>query len=157
MTAEADIAAIIAGFLSDQSNNTSAVIGYAVIGDMIIGNIGTSTNYGALGTSIFIDYMPPTPDNCIGVFGYAGQPPEHMHEPGGIGKPGIQIRVRNTSAATGRALIETIFTELDGIVNQNLLGTYYLAIWANQSPEPLGKDENGRAEFVQNFTTWYRR
>ena len=154
MTAEADIAANIATFLADQSNNTTAVIGYAKVGNMIIGNVGTGTDYGS---TIYVDYKPPTPDNVICVFGYAGMAPEWTHDTKGTGRPGVQVWVRNTVAATGRTLIETIMLELDGIVNSTLSGTFYEGIFALQHPEPMGRDENGRSEFAVNFSTRYRR
>lgn len=154
MTAEADIAATIATFISDQSNNTTSVIGYAIIGDMIIGDLGTGTSYGS---NVYVDYKPPTPDNIVSVFGYAGQPPEHTSDTKGIGKPSVQVWVRNTSASTARSQIESIMTELDGLVNVTLGSTYYLGIFANQSPEPMGNDELGRTEFAVNFSVQYRR
>jgi hypothetical protein len=154
MTVEADIAATIATFISDQANNTTCIIGYAIIGDMIIGDLGTGTNYGS---NVFVDYKPPTPDNIVSVFGYAGQAPVHTTDHQELGKPSIQVWVRNTSAATARSQIESIMAELDGLANVTLGGTYYLGIFANQSPEPMGKDELGRSEFAVNFSVNYRR
>lgn len=154
MTAESDIAADIATFLADQSGNHTSVVGYAVAGDMIVGNIGTGTNYGS---TIYVDYKPPTPDNVICVFGYAGRAPDWTHDSRGHGRPGVQVWVRHTSAATGRTLIEEIFNELDGITNTTLSDVYYEGIFANQHPEPMGRDENGRAEFAVNFSVMYRR
>lgn len=153
MTAEYDLAY----FLSDQSNNHTSVFGYAIFGDMIFGEIGSGTDYGTLGTNIFVDTKPATPDNLISVFGYAGRAPRQTHSCDGEGLPGVQVWVRNTSAATGRSTIENIFNELDGLTNVTINGTYYLGIFANQHPEPMGKDENGRSEFSVNFSVIYRR
>jgi hypothetical protein len=112
---------------------------------------------GTVGTNIFVNYKPPTTDNIISVFGYAGQPPERTHDTSGNDHPGIQVWVRNTSAATARTTIESVYNALDGITNTTLSGTFYLGIFANQSPEMMGRDENGRTEFVVNFTVTKRR
>ncbi len=153
MTAEGDLAY----FLSDQSNNHTAVFDYATFDDMIFDEIGTGTDYGTLGTNIFVNTKPATPDNLISVFGYAGRAPSVVHDCDGEGRPGVQVWVRNTSAATARSTIESIFGELDGLTNITINGTYYLGIFANQHPEPMGKDENGRSEFSVNFSVIYRR
>lgn len=153
MTAENDIAV----FLSEQSDNHTAIFDYAVFDEMIFDVVGSGTDYGTIGEDIFVDYKPADPDNVICVFGYAGLTPRHTHQGDGEGRPGVQVWVRNTSAATGRALIESIFTDLDGISNMTINGTYYLGIFANQHPEPMGKDDNGRAEFACNFSVINRR
>lgn len=112
---------------------------------------------GTVGTNIFVNTKPSTPDNLIAVFGYAGQPLERTHDTSGNDHPGIQVWVRNTSAGTARTNIEKVYNNLDGITNTTLTSTFYLGIWANQSPEPMGQDENGRTEFVVNFSTTKRR
>ena len=112
---------------------------------------------GTVGTSIFVNIKPATPDNLIAVFVYAGQAPERTHDTSGNARPGIQVWVRNTSAGTCRSKIETVFNCLDGITNTTLTGTFFEGIMANQSPEPMGQDENGRSEFVVNFSTIIRR
>ncbi len=116
-----------------------------------------SAGLGALGTSIFVNVKPATPDNLISVFGYAGSPPERTHDTSGNARPGIQVWVRDTSAGTGRTRIESIFNLLDGIANTSLSGTFFQEIAANQSPIPMGADANGRYEYSLNFSTIVRR
>lgn len=112
---------------------------------------------GTLGTTIFVNTKPPTPDAIISVFGYAGTPPDHTHDTSGNRHPGIQVWVRASTAAAARATIESVYNDLDGIVNTSLSGTFFEGIFANQEPEPMGKDEPGRSEFVVNFSTTIRR
>jgi hypothetical protein len=51
-------------------------------------------------------------------------------------------------------LIENIYKDLDGVTNTTINGTYYQRIEAAQSgPNPMGKDELGRTEYVWNFYT----
>jgi hypothetical protein len=116
-----------------------------------------SDGLGTVGTSIFVNTKPATPDNLIAVFGYGGSPPDRTHDTSGNARPGIQVWVRNTSAGTGRTVIENAFNNLDGITNTTLSGVFFLSVLANQSPEPMGKDENGRSEYAVNFSTIVRR
>lgn len=116
-----------------------------------------SAGLGTLGTSIFVNVKPATPDNLISVFGYAGSPPERTHDTSGNSRPGIQVYVRDTSASTCRTRIESVFNLLDGISDTSLSGIFFLSIQANQSPIPMGDDENGRKEFIINFSTIVRR
>lgn len=110
--------------------------------------------FGTVGTSIFVNTMPATPNNCISVTGYAGQPPDRTYDGSGNSRPSVQVRVRNTSAGTARTTIENIFNYLDGVSNTTLSGTHYLGIFAlNSGAIPLGIDENGRTEFTWNFGT----
>lgn len=113
--------------------------------------------FGTVGTNIFVDYKPPTPDNIICVFGYAGSPPERTHDSSGNDHPGVQVWVRNTSAGTCRTTIERVYNNLDGLTNTTLTSTFYPEINAVQSPMPMGKDENGRTEFALNFAVTRRR
>jgi len=115
--------------------------------------------FGTVGSTIFVDTKPATPDAVISVFGYAGSPGEHTHDTSGNARPGIQVWVRGTKDATGTArnTIESVYNYLDGLTNTSLSGVYFEGIFANQSPEPMGKDENGRPEFAVNFSTIIRR
>jgi hypothetical protein len=68
----------------------------------------------------------------------------------------VQVLVRGAKNAAGaaRTLIETIKNDLDGLSGITVSGTYYQLIWTEQSgPAPMGKDENGRIEYVWNFYT----
>jgi hypothetical protein len=118
-----------------------------------------SGGFGTLGSDIFYNQKPATPDALICVFGYAGQAPERTHDDSGNSRPGIQVWVRGTAgtAATTRTKIENIFNYLDGVSNTTISSTFFLSIRANQSPEPMGTDENGRPEFAVNFSTIIRR
>jgi hypothetical protein len=113
--------------------------------------------FGTVGTNIFVNYKPPTPDNLIVVSGYAGQAPERTHDTSGNARPSVQVWVRNTSAANGRTIIGNIWNNLDGLSNITLSSTFYPAIDAISSPESTGKDENGRQEYATNFSTIQRR
>jgi hypothetical protein len=114
-----------------------------------------SKGRGTVGTTIFTNTLPSSPDAVIAIFAYAGQAPERM-SCGVLDKPSFQVRVRGAKNGAGaaRALIETIFKDLDGLSNITLSGTAYQSITSPQSgPAPMGEDENGRTEYVWNFYT----
>jgi hypothetical protein len=111
---------------------------------------------GVVNETIFVNNKPATPNAIICIFGYAGQPPEWTNTIK-IDRPGVQVLVRGAKDAAGAArdLIETIFEDLDGLADIVLnadSGVVYQCIEATQSgPSPMGKDENGRIEYVTNF------
>jgi len=114
--------------------------------------------FGTVGTSIFVNTMPATPDNCIAVSVYAGSPPERTHDSSGNDNPSVQVRVRNMNAGTARTKVEQVYNYLDGITNTTIGSTFYLGIFAiNSGPIPMGKDENGRTEYTHNFAVKRKR
>jgi hypothetical protein len=108
--------------------------------------------FGTLGTTIFVNTRPESPDDLIAVFGYAGQAPDRNHAGEAIDNPSVQVWVRNTSNGTARQIIEQIYQALDGMFNTYLSGTFYLEVTALQCATPMGKDEADRSEYVVNFT-----
>lgn len=116
-------------------------------------------NIGTVDTDIFKGFMPDQPDNMVALFEYAGNPMELTMGTGDptLERPGLQVRVRNTSYPTGRAKIEQVVDILHGLTEQVLGGKRYLLIRANQSPESIGLDANNRSEFVVNFSVLKER
>lgn len=111
-------------------------------------------NVGTVGTDLFMGFMPDTPDNLVALFEYAGEPIELVmgDDDPGLERPGLQVRVRDTSYPAGRAKIGQIVDILHGLSEVVINGTRYLLIRANGSPESLGLDANNRSEFVANFS-----
>jgi hypothetical protein len=118
----------------------------------IIARLVTAGVVSALGTDVFVGYMPSTPDNVVSVTAYGGSPPITTHDGAVMHRPSVQVRVRNSAQSTGWTKINSIYTALHGIANTTLNGSVYLLILANQEPQPMGIDKNGRWEFVQNFS-----
>jgi len=104
---------------------------------------------GVTGADIFKGFMPDQPDNVVVLYEYAGSPLP-LHWPGEY--PGLQVRVRNKSYAAGRSRIEAVVSALHGLSEEVFNGRRYLLVKANQSPESLGRDANGRNEWVVNFS-----
>ena len=114
-----------------------------------------SKGRGTLGSTIFVNDKPTTPDALICVFSYAGSPPDRTYDTSGNARPNIQVWVRGAinGAGAARTLAETIFNDLDGLANTDISGNRYVGIMANQSsPNHLGKDANNRMEYSVNFS-----
>jgi hypothetical protein len=96
--------------------------------------------------------MPETPDLCMVLYEYAGQSRERTFRGGTIIEhPGLQVSIRATDYVTARTKIELVIAALDGVANTVMGSTRYISIMANQSPTPLGRDENNRTRVSQNF------
>jgi hypothetical protein len=93
---------------------------------------------GTVGTDIFIQFTPETPHNAISVFQYSGWPPLTV---AGFTRPGLQVKVRNTNAATAITKMEAIIALLHDKGELTLEGTRYPYIEMAQTWFPLGWEE----------------
>lgn len=118
-----------------------------------------SKSIGTIGTDLFLGYMPDQPDNCVGVFEYAGEPMELTMGTGDavLERPGLQVRARNKSYSAAKTKIDSVVTALHGLAEQTLNSKRYLLVRANQSPESIGMDQNNRSELVVNFSVLKER
>jgi hypothetical protein len=105
--------------------------------------------YGTLATDLFIDFMPPSPINCIAVTAYGGPPPVR-----GIGQTSrlydivrVQVKVRNSDPGTALANIESIYTYLEGSRPSGII--FVRAV--NSRGLYLGKDSNNATTYSLNF------
>ncbi len=106
----------------------------------------------AIGTDVFLDYVPETPDNLLAVQEYAGVPPDI---PIPLLDRRVQVLIRNKSYASARTLAFSVFNALDtgfsrpaGVV---LTASRTAVINALQSPFMLERDEMDRSIFVFNL------
>lgn len=120
----------------------------------MLNDIGTylqTAGVGTLTTNLFLGMLPATPDNCVAVFEYAGLQPDLAHDGAEVEKPGLQVWVRNTSYATGRANCDLVIRALHPTANKTIGASFYQLIRVIQSPIPLGQDCNDRHEWSINF------
>ena len=114
----------------------------------------SSSGTGTLGTDLFLGALPDSPDTCAALYEYPGEPPE-----GRLGTdrawsyetPHVQVRVRSTSYAAGRTLIEQYYQKTARLVNREITGVYYVGADALQAPFSLSRDENNRWHFAFNM------
>lgn len=105
----------------------------------------------SVGGTIYIVYMPPTPDEVIVITPTGGQTPG-VKLP--YDAPTFQIRVRGTrDPRTGFETAMEAYNVLQSIHQDQLPnGERVSAIQALQSaPVSIGADESGRIEFTQNY------
>lgn len=109
-----------------------------------------NNSLGTLATNLFIGHMPDTPNNCITIYETGGLPPS-IELP--RMSPTFQILIRNTSYATGRALLTSIRTLFHQKYNTQLVpnGTYFLSINVQGEGGSIGRDEIGLEQFSINF------
>jgi hypothetical protein len=111
-----------------------------------------------LEADLFLGTLPSNPTLCCALAEYAGEPPlrtqneGHAHSSAQGGeRPRVQLLCRATDYEAGRSLIQSILGVLDAIVNQTILGTFYLKVAAVQPPFLLERDQNDRWIFAVNF------
>jgi hypothetical protein len=110
--------------------------------------------YGTLGSSIFVDFSPSTPFNCIVVTGYQGPPPDR-----GIGsklpivqRPKVQVIVRHSdpsTALTSTMAINNYLEGVAGVISDGVLLVFVLSLGSGAIY--LGKDANNLTSYSMNF------
>lgn len=116
-----------------------------------IGAYLAAHSIGTVGTNLFLGDMPETPDICVALYEYAGEPPEAAHDSQVLEYPGLQVRVRGTSYSAVKTAIENIQSHLFPLANTTLSGSRYLYFRPVQSPFSMGRDSSKRVEMVQNY------
>lgn len=112
------------------------------------------TGVSALGTDLFINWMPEKPDTLTVLTETAGRTPYYLM--GGatpVESPGFQVRCRGpiAGAAETRDRIRSIWDALVNLSGATLNGHAYINIEAADSVAYLGRDVNSRPEYVANF------
>lgn len=109
-------------------------------------------------SNVYYGDIPTSPDECVGVFEYAGQQADIY----GLDRPGLQVRVRGEPGdyEDARQVAQDIADLLIKIGNEyteenpngvTINGTVYLRVFPALGVTPMGRDKNDRIEFVQNF------
>ena len=108
---------------------------------------------GSTGWSAFIGQMPRTPDKVVGLFRYGGNPPDQRDEEGQCEYPGLQVRVRATHE--DYAIADAKICQIGAVLHRSngltFDGVHWPWVEAVASPFPIGPDESGRPELVENF------
>lgn len=117
--------------------------------------ISTNVTGVTLGTNLFIGLLPDSPGNCVAIFETVTDAPYYvMNGTTSIPQlenPRMMLYVRNASYVTGRALIETIWRQLQEVSEDALSSVVYHRIQAFGSPKFLERDSNFNVMFSANF------
>lgn len=122
--------------------------------------IASTLAMGTLGTNVFVNSMPNSPDSAVTVYEYSGWPTTI-----GMGNPdtdvlenlSLQVATRHPESSTAHARAQTIYRGLDGRGDLTINGVTYLWLRAAQAPFLLKRDENQRETFVFNLAVQRRR
>lgn len=121
--------------------------------DDIGGYVNDNTAF-TLGTDLFLSLLPESPDNGVVLIENTGVAPIFTQGSTNLPKlerPEIQVLVRHTSYATGRANAETVYRLLTQVTNATINGNLYQRIEAIASPALMERDVNRRVIFTTNF------
>jgi hypothetical protein len=119
-----------------------------------------TSGVGTVGTNIFKSYGTNLPDTSLCIYETGGFRPQDT-----LGStcqaawesPNIQIVSRSTDYKTARRTAENAYRALINVTNETLqtgttdVGSFYLRIFAYQSPFRLGVDQNDRHLVACNF------
>lgn len=122
-------------------------------------DIGTrlqTAGIGTLGTNLFLQMLPNTPDACVAVIEYQGLQPQDVLGGQTLPKwerPRLQVISRGVKDdfAAARSKAEDAYRSLYTVVNLTVNGTYYLRVTVQQTPFLMEVDSLKRPLFVFNI------
>lgn len=110
-------------------------------------------------SNIYYGDLPDTPASVCVLYATGGFDPYHTlavqkpsHE-----EPTLQIRIRDTSYASGITRCETIKDALDGKCGTTINSNNYISIFMMGDINAIGRDGKNRAEFTMNFKIKVKR
>lgn len=101
-------------------------------------------------TNTFINFMPASPAAAVCLYPYSGQGKLYNTDGDGVGRPGLQVRVRHQTPETAWTWLSLIESTLKGVQNTALSGTAYLCIRPANTPSQVGWNNNSLT-LMQNF------
>ena len=120
--------------------------------------LATNSTRLTVGVSLTKAFMPATPDTVTTLFETGGFAPLNAFSTSAdyrfYEQPGLMIHSRSADYQIVRAVMEDVFTVLDGVANEALptaTGVWYAAIDAVQSPFLITRDSNDRFVVGVNF------
>jgi hypothetical protein len=126
------------------------------IGDYLVTN-----SYGTLGTNIFLQVMPETPDVCLAVYENSGSSPEFTMGSGGIviDYPMLQIvsRAGREDYPTARDTADSIRNLLSSMVNVTISSVNIMRIEPMGAVNFIGVDNKYRPLVSVNYRCLVRK
>jgi hypothetical protein len=103
---------------------------------------------GTVGTDIFKSRQPKTPNACVTLYDTGGAEQDKDLP---IEDATMQVLVRSTTFALGRAKVDAIQSALHRVTNTTIGNNYYYFILAISRGGHIGINETGLDEFSINF------
>jgi hypothetical protein len=106
--------------------------------------IANTLGKGSLANTVFCNWLPDEPTNCIAVYEYGGSQSD-----AGMGVPDaaplenvtVQVVVRNANAVTAQATAYDVYKSLDGLGDVTINGVDYRWMRAAQPPFLLSRED----------------
>lgn len=105
--------------------------------------------FGTVGTNLFDTFQPESPDNCVTAYD-VDSPALSESSSLKVDMFGLEVIVRNSNTANGKAIAKNIHKAFMGFGGEPLIsgGDTISMIYTDQSPRGMGKDDKGRSEFT---------
>ncbi len=102
------------------------------------------------GVVIYVGFMPSHPDTCVALYPTGGFASDGAY---GYDDPTFQVATRGATFAGAHNIAADVYSALQGLHHITLsAGTYITNCLALQSaPQSIGRDEQERSEYTQNF------
>ena len=121
-----------------------------------LANYLANQGFGTLGTDIFVNKLPETPDDVIAVVRSGSRPPvQVLSGEIVIDEVGIQVQVRGTSVADTFQKISSIRDTLIQLYNTQVGAYNVLGVISVGTPLVLRWDERNRVVYIANFDVAY--
>ena len=104
---------------------------------------------GALGTDLFANQEPATPDNVMTVYDTGGQAPVLFDEE--LRAPTIMIRTRSYDYAEAYARQEAAWAVLNAVRGGTINQHRYIGVWLVSDIIAPGRDDNDRHILTANY------
>jgi hypothetical protein len=106
--------------------------------------------------TLYANYLPAEPDTAVALYLTPGLSPDPKHP---YAQFGFQVRTRAENQPAAEILSRRIYSLLHGkseaTRNIQVSGYFVVQCLAQQDPYSLGRDEQNRSQFVQNFIVDY--
>jgi hypothetical protein len=105
--------------------------------------------------TIYIGYLPASPDRCIVLYPFAGFPPDAKYQ---YNRPSLKVVCRDTRYEDAFALAHAVYSSLQSLATTTISGGLFVVdIQAYHDPYLQRYDEQMRVETTQLFTTHIER
>lgn len=113
---------------------------------------------GTLGTTIFLSFMPPTPDAVVVIYEGRGNGPEQTFGASvvAVERPAVRIiaRAARNDYVAARTLMESVRASLGDIRGETISGVNFQCVIATSDPYPMRLDDKERAQMGLDFVAW---
>lgn len=116
---------------------------------------------GTVGTNIYIGLMPTSPDLCLALYEYSGDPPLEAFQDGGasLDQPSVQVMARagRNDYPSARTLMLNARNSLTAVTNVTIGSVRFLRVRDISAINALGGDEKDRPRFTLSLSVVVER